>query len=197
MAFPELTADSIRNAIQSVADEFGVDIIDVELNRRADQWTVIVTVDADEVPDIDELSDLSETISEVLDESHILDDHPYVLEVTTPGVDSPLTHPRQWIRNRSRLVKVNIADQELMGRIGPYERNADQEEDVVVLIVPPQRMKGQPISAKSLAIYKIRPSVINSAIVQVEFKTPRGADVDVAQDDEIGQKAQWFPNEDA
>jgi ribosome maturation factor RimP len=43
---------------------------------------------------------------------------PYTLEVTSRGVDRPLTLPRHWRRNQDRLVKATLADGgEVTGRI--------------------------------------------------------------------------------
>ena len=49
-------------------------------------------------------------VSRVLDESDVMGEQPYTLEVASPGVDRPLTHPRHWRRNHDRLVEVRLAD---------------------------------------------------------------------------------------
>jgi ribosome maturation factor RimP len=76
---------------------------------------------------------------------------PYVLEVTSPGVDRPLTQPRHWRRSTGRLVKIHTADgHEQTGRVveaGEAEVELDFDGDV-----------------RSLAYGKIR-----SAKVQIEF----------------------------
>ena len=46
----------------------------------------------------------------VLDESDVMGEQPYTLEVTSRGVDRPLTLPRHWRRNADRLVEVTLAD---------------------------------------------------------------------------------------
>lgn len=193
--FPEVTTDAIKGIAQSSADQFSVDILDIEIRKRGDAEVIILTVDSDEAIDIDVLTDLSESISLSFDEAQVLDGRSYELEVSTPGIDRPLTHPRQWIRNRGRLVKVLIAGNELLGRIGLYDSGAEGEQESVILVVPPQRLKGQPVSAKSLEIFRIRLADIESAVVQVEFKPLRGADVDAALDDAIGERAQQYPSE--
>ena len=45
-----------------------------------------------------------------LDDSDVMGGAPYVLEVTSPGVDRPLTQRRHWLRARGRLVVVTLAD---------------------------------------------------------------------------------------
>ena len=46
----------------------------------------------------------------MLDESDVMGEMPYTLEVTSRGVDRPLTLPRHWRRNEDRLVKATLAD---------------------------------------------------------------------------------------
>jgi ribosome maturation factor RimP len=40
-----------------------------------------------------------------------------VLEVSSPGVDRPLTEPRHWRRALGRLVKTEVASRQLVGRV--------------------------------------------------------------------------------
>jgi ribosome maturation factor RimP len=64
-------------------------------------------------------------INEEIDASDVMGEHPYTLEVTSRGVDRPLTEPRHWRRNRARLVKVTLADGDVVtGRIG----ESDEEQ---------------------------------------------------------------------
>jgi ribosome maturation factor RimP len=54
----------------------------------------------------------------------------YVLEVTSPGVDRPLTQPRHWRRARSRLVEATLAGESTVtGRV------VDAVDDGVLLDV--------------------------------------------------------------
>lgn len=193
--FSELTADELQVAIQPLADQFKVDILDIELKQRGDNDLLVVIVEGDEAVDLDILADLSEAISQHMDEADLCSSDSYELEVTTPGVDRPLTRLRQWRRNRGRLIKATVGGEELVGRIGPTIKAEDEGDNGVVLIVSPPRLKGQQISLKSMKVYKILLSDIENAIVQVEFKVPRGVDVDAARDDEITVGAQWFPSE--
>jgi ribosome maturation factor RimP len=67
----------------------------------------------------------------VLDASNALGDVPYTLEVSSPGVDRPLTEPRHWRRARGRLVRVKVA------REGPVEgRLLAADADGVTLGLP-------------------------------------------------------------
>ena len=67
---------------------------------------------------LDDVARRAKKVSEVLDASDVMGEQPYTLEVTSRGVDRPLTLPRHWRRNTDRLVKVTTTDGEtLTGRI--------------------------------------------------------------------------------
>lgn len=99
-----------------VAAEFDLEGVDVHPAGRRSR--VVVTVDADTL-DSDSLAELSRQISRALDDSELMGDGAYTLEVTSRGVDAPLEEPRHWRRNLGRLVQVTTTDgADVHGRIG-------------------------------------------------------------------------------
>ncbi len=73
---------------------------------------------------LDEVTVLSRLISERLDQIELMGDAPFTLEVSSPGVDRPLTKDWQWKKNTGRLVKIVRSDgQVTSGRITGYEAN--------------------------------------------------------------------------
>lgn len=104
--------------------------------------------------DLDTVALASRAVSAVLDECDDVLGGPYTLEVTSPGLDRPLTRPRHWRRARLRLVKVRRADGgELIGRVG-----SAGEHDVTLLVDGTLR--------------QIRYDEVDRAVVQVEFREP-------------------------
>jgi ribosome maturation factor RimP len=75
-----------------------------------------VIVDADGGVDLDGVARVSRAVSDVLDNRAAFDG-PYVLEVSSPGVDRPLGDPRHWRRAVGRLVKVDADGQSVTGRV--------------------------------------------------------------------------------
>lgn len=59
---------------------------------------------------LDEIADATRAVSEALDASDVMGSQPYVLEVSSPGTDRPLTEPRHFRRNVGRLVEVAPRD---------------------------------------------------------------------------------------
>ena len=66
-------------------------------------------VDSDHGVSLDDAADVSREMSAALDAADVLGEVPYTLEVSSPGVDRPLTEPRHWRRAAGRLVRVKVA----------------------------------------------------------------------------------------
>ena len=76
---------------------------------RAHDTTGDVTETVDSLS-LDEIAATTRTVSDALDESDVLGEQPYTLEVTSPGVSRPLTAPRHFQRNVGRLVSLTLGD---------------------------------------------------------------------------------------
>ena len=59
---------------------------------------------------VDSVAEAARLVSDALDSSNVMGDGPYLLEVSSPGVDRPLTERRHWLRARGRLVRANLTD---------------------------------------------------------------------------------------
>ena len=90
--------------------ELGLDLEAVDLTKAGKHSVLRVAVDKDGGVDMDDIADATRTVSEHLDTSDVMGQAAYTLEVSSPGVDRPLTLPRHWRRNMHRLVKVSFAD---------------------------------------------------------------------------------------
>ncbi|GIH24289.1 hypothetical protein Aph01nite_25990 [Acrocarpospora phusangensis] len=88
----------------------GLDLEDVTITPAGKRRLVRVVVDRDGGISLDDVSEVSRSVSDELDGTDLLGGSPYVLEVTSPGVDRPLTQPRHWRRARGRLVKAELRD---------------------------------------------------------------------------------------
>ncbi|MBB4933452.1 ribosome maturation factor RimP [Lipingzhangella halophila] len=95
--------------IGPVLAEAGLDLEALEVTPAGKRRLVRVVVDSDDGVDLDSVGEVSQRISTTLDTSDAMGKSPYVLEVTSPGVDRPLTEPRHWWRSRGRLVLVQLA----------------------------------------------------------------------------------------
>jgi ribosome maturation factor RimP len=96
----------------------GLDIEAVDITPAGKRRILRIAVDKDGGVTLDEVAEATREVNRVLDDSDVMGEQPYTLEVTSRGVDRPLTLPRHWRRNTSRLVKVTFNDDEsATGRI--------------------------------------------------------------------------------
>jgi len=121
---PDATRDRIETELHDPLSALGLDVEAVELTPAGKRRVLRIAVDKDGGVTLDEVAEATREVSRVLDDSDVMGEHPYTLEVTSRGVDRPLTLPRHWRRNATRLVKVSLVEGgEVIGRIG----NSDDE----------------------------------------------------------------------
>ncbi|MEV4202487.1 ribosome maturation factor RimP [Micromonospora globbae] len=100
----------LRDVIEPVVTESGYDLEDLSVSRAGRRHVVRVIVDADGGVNLDAVADVSRAVSSALDAAEEAGGDivagEYQLEVSSPGVDRPLTLPRHWRRNVGRLVRV-------------------------------------------------------------------------------------------
>jgi ribosome maturation factor RimP len=136
---------------------FDLESLDVQVAGR--RKVVRVVVDADDGVELDLLSGASRAVSTVLDDSDDLLGGPYTLEVTSPGVDRPLTRPRHWRRANLRLVRIHPHDgAEYTCRVG-----AADDAGVEVLLAG--------------ALHRVEYHTVAKAMVEVEFRQPPAAEL--------------------
>lgn len=112
-----MSTDQTRSRIAEVLTEplaaTGLDVEAIDLTPAGKRRLLRVAVDKDGGVTLDDIAEATKEVSRVLDGptgSDVMGEQPYTLEVTSPGTDRPLTHPRHWRRNQGRLVKATLAD---------------------------------------------------------------------------------------
>jgi ribosome maturation factor RimP len=100
--------DTLLRTLEPVVAARGFDLEEVVVTPAGKRRVLRVVVDKDGGVDLDDIAGVSTSVSATLDESNAMGAVPYVLEVTSPGVDRPLTLPRHWRRATERLVRVAI-----------------------------------------------------------------------------------------
>src|SRR5215470_4226644 len=98
----------LAGLIEPVVAAAGMDLESVRMTVAGKRRLLRVVVDSDHGVSLDEAADVSREVSAMLDASNVLGEVPYTLEVSSPGVDRPLTEPRHWRRARGRLVSVSL-----------------------------------------------------------------------------------------
>jgi ribosome maturation factor RimP len=130
MAMAE-TRDRLAEELTGPIGQLGLDLEAVDLTSAGKRRVLRVAIDKDGGVTMDDIADATREVSRVLDETDLMGQQAYTLEVSSPGVDRPLTLPRHWRRNTGRLVKVKLREGEpTTGRIrGTDEAGAVLEVD--------------------------------------------------------------------
>jgi ribosome maturation factor RimP len=172
-------ATRLAGLVAPVVEAAGYDLEELVVTPAGRRSIVRVVVDRDAGVTLDDVAEVSRSVSTALDEHDgEFGSAPYVLEVTSPGVDRPLTEPRHWRRNTGRLVTVGV------GRAGSAEqvtgRVLEVDGDGVTLAV---EAKGKPGAKKRPPTPRQVPwRELGTGRVQVEFGRGR------AGEDEAGEE---------
>ncbi|MGN6160668.1 MAG: ribosome maturation factor RimP [Marmoricola sp.] len=165
---PKDTPARLEALLDAPLSGLGLDLEAVELSPAGKRQVLRIAVDRDGGITMDDVAEATRVVSELLDQSDVMGETPYTLEVSSPGVDRPLTLPRHWRRNAGRLVKATLADGEVV--TGRVVRNDDQS---VVLRLHDKR----PESERTVPFADIR-----KAKIEIEFKAFDGFDDDEGEE---------------
>ena len=138
---------------------------------------VRVVVDREEGPEgpsLDAVAELSEALGEVLDAGVLSGPEPYDLEVTTPGASRPLTLPRHWRRNVSRMVVVKTLEgEELRGLLLAADEDGIEMEPIRP--APKKGMKDKVLPAQRLAYAQLRKGKVDVEATAARVLAAAGA----------------------
>lgn len=174
MSTPADTASRVEAEVTDPLSVLGLDVEAVELTPAGKRRVLRIAVDKDGGVTMDDVAEATQIVDEALENSTVMGQQPYTLEVTSRGVERPLTLPRHWRRNVDRLVKVTTADGSV--RTGRILASDESSQGGVSLEV-----NGSPMVISYAEVAK--------ALVQIEFKprtsTPAPADAVSAADDDV------------
>lgn len=129
--------------VEPAVSAAGYELDGLAVSRAGRRHLVRITVDGDRGVDSGAIAALAQRISAALDAAEAGGDEvvpgQYTLEVSSPGVDRPLTQPRHWRRNVGRLVKVKVGDRLVTGRVV-----AADDEGVSLEVAGTVRRAGHP-----------------------------------------------------
>ncbi|MEU6712649.1 ribosome maturation factor RimP [Nonomuraea sp. NPDC046802] len=110
--------DHLMKLLEPVVSAEGLDLEDITVTQAGRRRLLRVVVDRDGGVSLDEVADVSQAVSAALDGDDSMGQAAYTLEVSSPGVDRPLTEPRHWRRAAKRLVKAELKNGNVVeGRI--------------------------------------------------------------------------------
>ncbi|WP_369146830.1 ribosome maturation factor RimP [Streptomyces sp. R44] len=150
-------SDRLRGLVEPLVAAKDLDLEEIEVSRAGRRGLLRIVVDSDEGVELDACAELSRAISEKLDETDAMGEGEYVLEVSSPGADRPLTEHRHYVRATGRLAKLQLVEGgDLVARILAVD------EDGLDMEVP--GVKGRKPTAR-----RVEFAEIVKARVEIEF----------------------------
>ena len=125
--------EEISAVITPALTALGFYLEDLNITSAGKRSLLTVIVDADRHLSLDEVTVATKAISEIVENIPALGSTPFTLEVTSPGIDRPLTKPRHWRKNINRLVKIILLDgSQITGRIKQAGESAATIDESVI-----------------------------------------------------------------
>ena len=129
--------DQIAELITPALQQAGYFVEDVNIVTPGNHRIVTVIIDGESALNLDQVTVASKLVSELVDEAAFMGETPFTLEVTSPGIDRPLTLPRHFAKNLTRLLKVTKIDGEVItGRI-----TSNTDVDVTLSVADKKNVK--------------------------------------------------------
>lgn len=100
--------ERLRETLEPLAAQRGMDLEDLTVTQTGKRRVLQLVVDTDEGVSLDQCAELSREVSERLDDADLMGGAAYVLEVTSPGADRPLSEPRHFRRSTGRLARLQL-----------------------------------------------------------------------------------------
>jgi ribosome maturation factor RimP len=180
---PGASSDELRGLLEPVVTDAGFELDVLDVRSAGRRHTVRMVVDSDAGAGLDDIARLSRVASDALDRNEHLVGGSYTLEVTSPGVDRPLTVPRHWRRAHLRLVTVRpqpgsaLGDAVFAGRVGTAG------EEAVTLLVDGR-------------LREVRYADVAHAAVDVEFAPPPAREIALLDPGAVAEDAAEHPGDE-
>ncbi len=159
----------LERLVEPILSNHGLELDAFETVPAGKRTLVRIVVDGDGAngrgPTLDEISVVTRAISKMLDAEPAAGNQSFTLEVSSRGIGRPLTQPKHFRRNVSRLVRIKTSDENFVGRI----KSADETE---VLIEIDGTTRQVPYTQ------------ISKAIIEVEMKRKDDLDDDTSEREE-------------
>ena len=97
-----------ENATRSTIESLGYELIEVDYSRQYDQMNLTFYIDSDTGISLDDCEKVHNAIDPILDEADPTGGAPYILNVSSPGIDRPFKTERDYRKNLGKLVEVNL-----------------------------------------------------------------------------------------
>lgn len=101
-------AEEVREFITPIVEKLGYEIVDVEFAKKYNGDNLTVFINKDGGVGIEDCETVHNAINEPLDELNPTNDNPYILNVSSPGIDRPIVTDKDFKRNLNEIIEVKL-----------------------------------------------------------------------------------------
>ncbi len=94
--------------LRPVIEKQGYELLEVTYQKENGEMTLLLTIDCEKGVTIDDCEKVTKLIDPILDELNPTDDKPYILSVSSPGLDRPIKTERDFLRNQGKEVELTL-----------------------------------------------------------------------------------------
>lgn len=152
--------DQISELLTPALQQAGYILEEINLVTPGQHRIVTVIVDGESALNLDQVTEASKIVSALMDEAEFMGESPFTLEVTSPGIDRPLTLPRHFAKNITRLLKVTKTD----GAVVEGRLTESSDSDITIAVT----------TKKETSDVVVAIADIKRAIVEIEFNRKAG-----------------------
>jgi ribosome maturation factor RimP len=105
---PAIFRERVLRAVTPLIQATPYYLEDVSVRPAGRRLLVQIVVDSDNGLDLDSVAAISRELDHIIEVEDLLDGSGFTLEVTSPGIDRPLTLPRHWRANVTRKILVTL-----------------------------------------------------------------------------------------
>jgi ribosome maturation factor RimP len=100
--------DEVSSAAESLLDSWGMEMVDTEFLSERGRWILRVFIDREGGVTLNDCAGVSRELGDIIEARNIIG-YPYVLEVSSPGLNRALTKERDFIRSIGKMIKVTMS----------------------------------------------------------------------------------------
>lgn len=133
VAMSEFVIEKVEEFASTLLPSMGLELVEVQFRREGHGWVLRIFIDSEGGITVDHCADVSREVSDHLDVEDLIE-HPYHLEVSSPGLERPLKQVSDYERFIGRKAKVKLRE-ELEGQKVYVGEILQVNEDSVLLQV--------------------------------------------------------------
>lgn len=124
--------ERVREFAESLLPAMGLELFDVQFRREGHGWVLRLVVDKEEGVTLDDCSQVSRETSDFLDVEDVIE-HPYHLEVSSPGLERPLRTVEECRRHLGKKARIKLKEKVDSRRVIIGELVTVEENELAVL----------------------------------------------------------------